>query len=370
MKGGLSTGLVSLFVATLALVACSSQGVDQGRPQAEPSPRAAADAFMHRTALMRVQYQSANRPAQLRDHLMAKDYDAVEADLGSAEADFERDPSYEFAFYDVLHALASCDVVSPEMQTALEAWVEARPKSVWSHLILGRYYNYAGCKARGQGWAQDVTDAQWAEMGKYHAMSHAELDKAKEIDPKHLPIYTSLILLGRTDGDSAAMSEAYEAGRKLFPSSFNLPVGYMDGLQPRWEGSYEAMAAFADSLKTHTGENPRFWTLQGAAEADMGEIAFSNGDYRGALTHFKNALKYGDESSWLTGAGDASAYLGDLGSTLEYYRRNRLYEIPLSEREASQERVLTAHCASDQEKCKTDPKDFPWFGEPELSESK
>lgn len=360
--------LMVVSMAIFVLASCSKAGVDTAA-QSRLSPRAAADAFLHRSELLRIKYQFPDRSKQALDDLIAKKYDALETDLGKAETDFERDPSYELAFYDVLHAIAECPSVSPEREAAIKAWVDARPDSVWSHLMLGRYYNFAGCNARGEDWAKDVTDAQWQKMVDFHAKSRAELQKAKQIDPKHLPIYTSLVGLDRADGDADNMKQDYEAGHKLFPTSYNLPVGYMQGLQPRWGGSYEAMDELADSLKTQVGNNPLFWVLQGSAEADQADLASRDDDWRGALAHYQIALRYGDQSPWLIHAAYLEELLRDEGAALQYYRRNELYEMPLSKEIETQEGAVISYCFSNLDKCKTDPQSFPWYGEPQLSDN-
>ncbi len=140
------------FAAVLALAVCDQSAADTAG-QAQLPSRAAADAFLHRAELLRSEYQQSNKPAQALQDLIAEKYDALEADLSKAETDFERDPAYEFAFYDVLHAIADCGGASTQRGAMVQAWVYARPKSAWSHLMLGQYYNFAGCNAFAEGLA-------------------------------------------------------------------------------------------------------------------------------------------------------------------------------------------------------------------------
>ena len=357
--------LVAIIVGAFVLTICGQAAADTAG-QTQLSPRATADAFLHRSELFRIKYRDSNQPEQALQDLTAGKYDALEADLNKAEADFERDPTYELAFYDVLHAIADCDAVSLQRKAAIEAWVGARPKSAWSHLMLGRFYNFAGCQARGEGWAKDVTDEQWTKMLALHAQARPELLKAEQLEPKHLPIYTSLLGLSRTDNDPDGMTQAYQAGHKLFPTSFNLPLGYMMGLLPRWYGNYQVMDQFAASLKTQTQQNPLFWVFQGWAEADQGDLANRAGDLNMALRHYKNALQYGDQITWLTEAALLEWKLQDLGAALQYYHRDELYEMPLSKNIESQEEQLINYCYSNRGQCDADPRKVPWFGEPEL----
>jgi hypothetical protein len=359
---------IGIFVAAAGSVVCGPSVADTVA-QAQPSPRTAADAFLHRSALLRFEYQQSNKPALALQDLLAGRYDALETDLNKAEADFERDPAYEFAFYDVLHAIVDCATASPDRGAIIEAWVTAHPKSAWSHLMLGRFYEFAGCQARGEGWARDVTDEQWTKMQAMNSQARPEVLEAEHIDPKHLPIYTALLSLSRSGNDPDGMGAAYEAGRKLFPTSYNLPLNYMEGLRPRWYGSDEAMDEFAESIKTQTKQNPLFWVFQGSADADEADAADRAGDLRSALDLYKAALHYGDQSPWLAETALIEWKLQDVGSALQYYRRDELYEIPLSQKIKSQEEQLDSYCASIQAQCQSNPKNFPWYGEPEFPQT-
>ncbi len=128
----------------------------------------------------------------------------------------------------------------------------------------------------------------------------------------------------------------------------------------RWP-NWHSLSRLQDTAGTQL-----FWIFQGSADADQAELADQAGDLRSALGHYKDALLYGDQGPWLAEVALIEWKLQDVGSALQYYRRNELYEIPLSQKIESQEGQLLSYCVSNQAQCQSDPKSFPWFGEPEF----
>lgn len=333
-------------------------------PKVVLSHRAQADQFLYRSELLKLEYVGQGRVKRLIKELRSHDYAGLEADLDKLNADFNLDPAYELAYQDTIYGFVGCNAVDMTLEGDMQAWVAARSKSAWSHLALGMYYQAEGCHARGEGWASEVTDAQWKQMNDYLAGVGPELEKAKRLNPKLPPIYWTLIVLAKMRGDLDAAYAAMISGRESVPRSYLVAVQYIDGLSPRWLGSYEQMDEYAKSMLPYLDMNPRYWDLQGYADAEKAKDAYRSRDFNMAITYYRLALNYADNRDWLVFAAESERILGHYGVALHYYQRNARYERPPEQESIDTENSLIAACRNNPAVCRIEPKDYPWYEEP------
>lgn len=339
--------LLSAIAIAVLISACGT-----AQPSIPLSQRAQADQFLYRSAILKMGYVNSGRPGLLIQQLILHQYPDLEADLAGLQADFDRDPAYEEGYRELVYDVGGCDKFDPALEDSLQAWVAARPQSAWSHLLLGMYYLSGACQASGD--AEDL----------YISKSLPELKRAEQLNGKLPPIYWSLIILYKLQGDTATAKEALAEGYKNSPRSYYIAAQYMSLLNPGWLGSLDQMKQFAQQMLVHYDENPRFWFLQGYAESVMGDNDFNEHDYAAALSHYKSALVYGDYRDWLERAGYSEYELNNIGAALQYYRRLNRYDKRLSPDKIHYMDIWIETCKRTPGKCKTSPADFPWSGEP------
>lgn len=353
--------------------------VSNSPPQFEPSwlqlneyqrqRRAAADQFLYRSEVQKLVYAQHATVQRLITELKAHRYRALQSDLDKVNADFFKDARNEFGYRDVIWGFTGCDTVDLTLEKYFQAWAAAKPKSAWAHLALGMYYQAEGCNARGEGWANEVSDQQWKTMDQYLAEAWSELERARQLNPKLPPLYWTLIIHAKMIGDRNAATEAMEEAKKNVPSSYLAAVQYIDNLSPRWGGSYEQMGKFAESMLAYLDKNPRYWDLQGYAESEKGDDASRNGDSATALEHYEVALSYADYRDWLVSAAESAGDIGRLGDALALYMRNARYEKPLDIHHKAAEDDVANLCRLLPASCKIDPGSYPWYGEPGTPDS-
>lgn len=84
---------------------------------------------------------------------------------------------------------------------------------------------------------------------------------------------------------------------------------YLDGLKPRWNGSYEAMGSFIEESNKYIIENPQLKLLKGFISADQGDVSDRNKKHDEALKYYNNSLSYGDYWSFYLDRGKCYLYL-------------------------------------------------------------
>lgn len=353
------------FSAAVALMLVTATACGRQPPYTmtavELTNRAKADAFHERgNAISRL---NGGFVVRIHSELAGKDFDSLDGDLGKLDAAFQRDATYEILYEDVIFSFEVCDApVAPTTGDDLNSWVQARPSDPWAHVVRAIYYFGLGCRARGSKYADGVTQAQWAEMERYHKLSLSDLDLALQQNSKLMPAYVVLLDIYRLEGRSDDEAKTYRVAHSMVPQSYLIVAGYMDALEPRWSGSYQAMEEFGRQLSKEATVNPRFWSIQGSAEADRGDIAYSNGDYREAFKHYDAALKFGDNTVWLDWGYNAARGMNDFRAAIDYGRRRQRYE-PGEDKLLTQ---LQKYCQFNTTKCRpSTAAAYPWRGEPE-----
>lgn len=357
------------LLAALALAGChraqdaaraKAQTAAAAPPPASRTLRAAADRFLYRSERLRIARADIGR--RLKADLAAGRYDAAAHALADLNRSDAADPRYEYVYRETLAALASCDAPDRPIERALLDFAAARPQSAWPHLLLGHYYFAMVCRARGQGWAQDVSGADWRSMANFARRAAAELDQALAIDPRIFPAYEDLIFLSDDLGSLRTTTSIYLRSRKYLPASFLLAADYMVALEPRWGGSYPAMYRFARAMRSHLKENPRFYMLSGWAYGDKALTYNLEREPSRALRYYYRALQYGDYTRWLKDAGRIADAGHNYRVAYAYYRRYLLYK-PDDAAAGKALKELTPHCDPARHPECSHPPGAPWAGE-------
>jgi tetratricopeptide (TPR) repeat protein len=144
-------------------------------------------------------------------------------------------------------------------------------------------------------------------MKRLFVESANEAVAAIKLNPKASIAYAAIINAANGVSDSKTMESVYAAGIKNVPLSLSIRTTVMSALRPRWGGSYEAMAKFAEDAQQYAAQNPRLESLKGFADEDKGDLALGNGDRNKAIRFYNKALDEGGDFA-LAYAGRGSAY--------------------------------------------------------------
>ncbi|HSC46756.1 MAG TPA: DUF4034 domain-containing protein, partial [Gammaproteobacteria bacterium] len=291
-------------------------------PQEKPR-HVAADVLLMQAERLREGYPNTQF---LQDELRQHKYDLVESQLDVILAKSMADPAYEFVEQDAANFAEGENPVQPLDKTVIDDWVAAIPDSPWAHYSEGLRWSDKAWDARGNGWAQDITEAQWKVVHADETQARAEIRKSLTLNPKIAIAWVTLMNIDRTDGTMDDETKDFVGGSKQRPASFLIPDQFEEQLQPRWGGSMEIMDALAQAEVKKVDLNPRFWSLLGSAAADAGCAACNHYDWATSLKEYNSALIYGDRPSWLERAGDAAKYLHRYALAHAYYERAKHYK--------------------------------------------
>ncbi len=189
--------------------------------------------------------------------LRAQKYDEIEriaAQLLASRAELPGG-SWKLAAF----ALPLCQAGDSEAQwqannARLQAWHRARPQSKLARLMLGRSWSDGAFTARGEDWAANVKDKQWALMNQRLAAA-APLLGASMSDLKTTPLVFSGLqswaLLGQVPRPT--YEKAWKEALAAFPGYVPFYAAKAIYLMPRWYGEPGEWEAFAGQSADQIG---------------------------------------------------------------------------------------------------------------------
>lgn len=242
--------------------------------------------------------------AELIQELRDRKFQALDTQLNSYQKGFEQNVLEEGNLSLAFDAFGFTDAT---LGPVLDEWVKSEPDSYPAHLARAKYLLALGWQARGAQNADKTSDEQFSEMKRLFVESANEAVAAIKLNSKASIAYAAIINAANGVSDSKTMESVYAAGIKNVPLSLSIRTTVMSALRPRWGGSYEAMAKFAEDAQQYAAQNPRLESLKGFADEDKGDLALGNGDRNKAIRFFNQALDEGGDFA-LAYAGRGSAY--------------------------------------------------------------
>jgi hypothetical protein len=233
-----------------------------GRPAATPS---AVHASERQPAPAGASEDGARQENDYKTEIMMdfvrKDYDALEQ-----AARGNRSPTARFGggswrvwgYYDGLAAPPTGDSATDDdwnaQIDALKAWVAARPESAAARIALAGAYDNFGGKARGDGYADSVSDEGWRLYDERLALAASTLvdaAKLKERDPYWFSLMFDVAL---AQGWSQSQAKALvDAAISFEPSYYHVYRQYANFLLPKWYGEPGDAQSFANSVSAQIG---------------------------------------------------------------------------------------------------------------------
>jgi tetratricopeptide (TPR) repeat protein len=260
------------------------------------APSAASDGGPHLKDPPKFELRALADRRALRELLQKRRYEQLEATLESYRKEFEANPLDERRYVDAYRAF---DFESPGLRDQIVEWVEARQESDAAHAALAYHYEDVGWERRGTGWAKDTTGTRTEDMWHFFELAEREARRALELQPRQLIAYDVLINMSKATARTGDRPRVIDEALATFPASFYLRRTAIFGMQPRWGGSYRAIAEFARAAEPYSEQNPRLKVLLGYADWAEGKDAYTAERYETALKLYDQALAYGIDSQYL-----------------------------------------------------------------------
>jgi tetratricopeptide (TPR) repeat protein len=229
---------------------------------------------------------------ELIQELRARKFQVLDAQLNSYQKSFEANVLAEDNLTLAFDAFKFTD---PSLGPLFDEWVKAEPDSYPGHMARAKYLLEVGWQARGRRYADKTTDQQFNEMARIFGESVKDAVAAIKLNPKAAPAYAVIIQAARGVSDYKVLNSVYAASLKNAPLSLWTRVSVIITLEPKWGGSYDAMAKFADDAHKNVAKNPRLQSLEGFADIDKGDAAWQAGDLGKAIRFYNQALDAGGD---------------------------------------------------------------------------
>jgi hypothetical protein len=148
----------------------------------------------------------------------------------------------------------------------LKKWIAASPNSTAARLSLAYLYVNYSWVARGGGFADSISDAQWKLFYERNAQAKTlvlEVSSFKDKDPFW---YQVMQLVSHNEGwDKTQARELFDQAVAFEPGYYHYYFEYSRYLEPQWYGKPGNIQAFADEISSRVPEPDGsmfyFWIL-------------------------------------------------------------------------------------------------------------
>jgi hypothetical protein len=123
----------------------------------------------------------------------------------------------------------------------------------FAQLMKGQAYLSYAWAARGSGWANTVSAANWKLMAERLDVSAKALDQAWQLNPHDSRICHEMMHVELGQGKGRERLESwFQRGMKVNPADYDLCFDKLEYLRPKWYGSHEQMIAFGRECAMNT----------------------------------------------------------------------------------------------------------------------
>ncbi len=234
-------------------------------------------------------------PSSVASRLMRQEYAQIEKDYRQNLESYRQNPDYESPLQKGYDLFAPGNEIAPSY---FEAWINGTGSDI-AYAARGYYRMAKAGSARGTNAIRDVPQRDVNAMQQFCDEAAADFRVAVRKNPELTPAWLGLVRLSMMAAMPFSPDDIYQEAIKHDQRSFYLRLQYMKSLEPRWGGSYDAMAAFGYLCAQDANLNPRIWSILGSMFADVGSLLAQEGDHRRAVEMYSQALSYGDKLDWL-----------------------------------------------------------------------
>jgi hypothetical protein len=192
--------------------------------------------------------------AQIRIYLNQEKFDEIDAIAGAVRADKSRFAGGAWKLHKLYWGLREPtnarkvpDAVWQLHINHLEKWAREKPESITARVGLADAYLEYAWHARGNGFADTVTDEGWKLMNERLAKAEEVLLAAKKLKAKCPQWYLMMQILAKGQSwDMEQYDRVFEEGIALEPAYHYLYSEKAQYLLPRWHGEEGDWERFAE----------------------------------------------------------------------------------------------------------------------------
>jgi tetratricopeptide (TPR) repeat protein len=224
---------------------------------------------------------------------------------------FEVDFHDEFWMSDASDAFDSPD---PALTPRFDAWVQATPGSFVPYLARAMHHFGAGWAARGGKFSRDTDQTSFSEMRKSFELAQADLKHALQLSPHLVAAVRIQMRIAFAESAEQDFQALANSAFQLCPPCMQPRITEQVRLEPRWGGSYGAMAEAARSAPIKL--NSRMKQLAGYADMDRASVLLRDNKLPEAMLASERACKLGENSDFLDGKADILEQQGDTAGAI------------------------------------------------------
>jgi tetratricopeptide (TPR) repeat protein len=259
--------------------------------------------------------QYVDRPA-LRSLLAHGRYAELTGYIEQFQTAFESDPTHEFWPEDATATFSSAEA---EVEPQLDDWVKTTPDSFAPYLARGAHWAAVAFARRGSKFRSETPESSLDAMKQTFVPAQRDLEMALAKRPKLVAALTEQIEIAKNGPRTKRGRELLDKAIAICPTCFVPRTTYMHAIEPRWGGSYDAMAAFA--RESATFHNPRLRLLAGYADLDRARVLERNKKYEEALATIQRACALSDWWTFLDERATIEGQRGDMTTALADYSK-------------------------------------------------
>lgn len=189
-----------------------------------------------------------------------------------------------------------------DVESELDGWVQAYPKSYAARLARGIYYVEEAWRKRGDLMKDRTSNKQIAGFNEYLEKSHNELTASLQLYARPVESYRYLIRVAKGQA-SDEEHQMLDSALKLDPAALQPRLEYLDAVTPRWGGDTGQMAEVVKEGKQSPMSAHGKVQLEGSYYLAMAQDARLRKDYRAGSNYFYMGYKAtGEENALLFSA--------------------------------------------------------------------
>lgn len=263
-------------------------------------------------------YTKEDEMLALRGLLEKGEYKQLHHILDDYQTKFENGKGSEI---DIDTAIAIIGNPDPVYKEYFDAWIAAMPDAYTAYLARASYYHSIAWAQRGEGFASETTNEQFAGMHEAQTYALKDINKALELKPRLTVAYSILIAIYSTGGTRQQKFNTLGKALDTNPASYVVRRDMLYFLLPRWGGSYQAIAEFLRDTEQYVDQNPDLAPLMGYLEYAKSWETYSNGDHDKTIEYATAAIEKGEKSWYYQRRADSYYSLKDFESAIRDYSK-------------------------------------------------
>ncbi len=193
----------------------------------------------------------------LFDHEKFDDLERIASRTRSGKERFRGGAWKLFVFYETIEGpgtLTSTDAVWTAHIERLQRWITARPDSITPRVALAKAYLKFAWKARGNGYGDTVTQAEWEVFKQRLQLARETLEQAQSLSQKDPQWYRDMQTVALAQGwDRNQEDDLLQQASSFEPGYFYFYNAHADYLLPKWYGKRGDAEAFAQTVADRIG---------------------------------------------------------------------------------------------------------------------